>query len=345
MALHKEPYGLVYNDDGSLCVTLRKDDTPFEGVTSFAVEEGTENLVCEALRYQSSTSAYGTCTKGATAGKTYALSGRVKVDADGHWFRIYLYKSGWGWSDYLEWNKTQYETKAKVITLPNDGGTYYMSFFAGPRNSGCTAYIDWLQVEQKPFATSFVDGSRPIGSLWLPVDLTAMDNSVVAFWFKMYYANTKHRLDIADWKDSSNWNYNYSIRYDAFDNGTNAWYIAVKKRANNEAPPVLYTTTTKDLTDGWHFAVFVHDETTGETKAYLDGEKMIDGTFYFYKDKGRNKMNVGMPFGSEWSGEDSGAALISDLYIGKAKDSSGNLIWTDDFVRYVYNLKRPFIIE
>ena len=45
MALHKENYGLIYNDDGSLCVALRKDDVPFEGVTSFAVEEGTTNLV------------------------------------------------------------------------------------------------------------------------------------------------------------------------------------------------------------------------------------------------------------------------------------------------------------
>jgi len=45
MALHKEPYGLIYNDDGSLCVTLRKDDTPFDGVHAFAVEEGTTNIV------------------------------------------------------------------------------------------------------------------------------------------------------------------------------------------------------------------------------------------------------------------------------------------------------------
>ncbi|MCD6381397.1 MAG: hypothetical protein J7L43_00250, partial [Candidatus Aenigmarchaeota archaeon] len=45
MALVKTDYGLVYNDDGSLCTTIREDDIPFEGVKSFAVEEGTENLV------------------------------------------------------------------------------------------------------------------------------------------------------------------------------------------------------------------------------------------------------------------------------------------------------------
>ena len=45
MALHKEPYGLVYNDDGSLCVTLREDVVPFAGVKSFAVEGEATNLV------------------------------------------------------------------------------------------------------------------------------------------------------------------------------------------------------------------------------------------------------------------------------------------------------------
>jgi hypothetical protein len=45
MALNKTDYGLIYNDDGSLCVTIRKDDVPFEGVVSFAVEEGTTNLL------------------------------------------------------------------------------------------------------------------------------------------------------------------------------------------------------------------------------------------------------------------------------------------------------------
>jgi hypothetical protein len=44
MALVKTSYNLIYNDDGSLCVTLREDDVPFAGVKSFAVEKGTTNL-------------------------------------------------------------------------------------------------------------------------------------------------------------------------------------------------------------------------------------------------------------------------------------------------------------
>jgi len=45
MAQVKEPYGLVYNTDGSLCVTYRDDDIPFPGVRSFAVETATTNFL------------------------------------------------------------------------------------------------------------------------------------------------------------------------------------------------------------------------------------------------------------------------------------------------------------
>jgi len=45
MALIKEPYGLVYNTDGSVCTTVRPDQIPFPGVRSFAVETATTNLL------------------------------------------------------------------------------------------------------------------------------------------------------------------------------------------------------------------------------------------------------------------------------------------------------------
>lgn len=45
MAQTKTDYGLIYNDDGSVCTTVRPDQTPFPGVNSFAVETGTTNLL------------------------------------------------------------------------------------------------------------------------------------------------------------------------------------------------------------------------------------------------------------------------------------------------------------
>jgi len=44
VAFVKTDYGLIYSDDGSLCITKRQDDVPFPGTTAWAVEEGTTNL-------------------------------------------------------------------------------------------------------------------------------------------------------------------------------------------------------------------------------------------------------------------------------------------------------------
>jgi hypothetical protein len=63
MALVKTNYGLIYNDDGSLCVTLRKDDVPFEGVVSVAVEEGTTNLATgDTASFQTGVGSWGNGT-------------------------------------------------------------------------------------------------------------------------------------------------------------------------------------------------------------------------------------------------------------------------------------------
>ena len=47
-----------------------------------------------------------------------------------------------------------------------------------------------------------------------------------------------------------------------------------------------------------------------------------------------------------WFGNVSGTGkqngfLISNLYIGKAKED-GNLVWTDEFIQEVYNARKPF---
>jgi len=51
MALHKTDYGLVYDDEGTLCVTKRTDDVPFAGTTAWAVETGTTNLATAVIAH------------------------------------------------------------------------------------------------------------------------------------------------------------------------------------------------------------------------------------------------------------------------------------------------------
>ena len=61
MALIKEPYGLVYNTDGSVCTTVRPDQIPFPGVRSFAVETATTNLLSsDSASFENSTGEWKT---------------------------------------------------------------------------------------------------------------------------------------------------------------------------------------------------------------------------------------------------------------------------------------------
>src|SRR5690554_6047917 len=71
MALRKEPYGLVYNDDGTLCTTYRDDVVPFRGVRSFAVETATTNYFgIDAWEFDADQSTF--YPDGLASGKTWA---------------------------------------------------------------------------------------------------------------------------------------------------------------------------------------------------------------------------------------------------------------------------------
>lgn len=71
MAQHNTDYGLVYSDDGKICVTKRTDIIPFSGVTSYAVETETTNyLAPHAWEFDSEQTLF--YPSGLAAGKTWA---------------------------------------------------------------------------------------------------------------------------------------------------------------------------------------------------------------------------------------------------------------------------------
>ena len=59
MAMQVTEYGLVKNTDGSMCFTIRPDDTPFAGVMSFALEESTMNAFSNVL-FENGTTGWST---------------------------------------------------------------------------------------------------------------------------------------------------------------------------------------------------------------------------------------------------------------------------------------------
>ena len=202
MALIKEPYGLVYNTDGTLCTTYRDDVVPFRGVRSFAVETATTNywnndITDYAYNIQSGSVTFENtvyngrpalkCIVTGTApyiqiafkhtagninpGDTYtasigvaALSSEITglVDSAAYVYFTTSFFDGFDRPNH-DWGKAGNRIYA-TYTRPTDDTT--VSFYACTylREAG-TFYLYDYQLEKKPFASSFVNGSRPNGRL------------------------------------------------------------------------------------------------------------------------------------------------------------------------------------
>ncbi len=223
MALMKEPYGLVYNTDGSLCTTYRDDEVPFRGVRSFAVETATTNywnnditdyaynIISGDVTFENTvyngrpalkcivtgTDPYIQIAFKHTAGNinpgnTYsasigvaALSSEITglVGTAVYCYFTRLNFIGFAKIDH-DWGKAGNRIYA-TYTHPTDEVT--SSFYACVYlKAAGTFYLYDYQLEKKPFASSFVVGSRPKGRLVIPVeDLKfdiANDDWVISYW-------------------------------------------------------------------------------------------------------------------------------------------------------------------
>ncbi|WP_129408091.1 hypothetical protein [Marinitoga lauensis] len=206
MALIKTPYNLIYNDDGSLCVTLRDDDIPFEGVKSFAVEEGTTNYFIYPLTQEyyggslrSARSYYTTngykiiatdqplsgplpgCQVTATNTEKISISGWTDLSL----VRIYIagYDSTGSniWPQFL--TNVAPDTKGYFsITIDLSSAPSSLAYInVGIGSTSTPSYwIEKIQVEKKSFSTSFVDGTRAEGKTILPFGINK--NFVISFW-------------------------------------------------------------------------------------------------------------------------------------------------------------------
>ncbi len=377
----KKPYGLVYNTDGSLCVTYRDDDIPFPGVRSFAVEEATTNywnndITDYAYKINSGDVTFeNTVYNGRPAlkcivtgtdpfiriafkhsagninpGDTYTASIGVAAlnseitgldDTAAHLYFTKSDFSGFARPDH-NWGKAGNRIYA-TYTRPIDGTDgFTTSFYACVffKEAG-TFYLYDYQLEKKPFATSFVDGSRPNGNLRIPVDLASMDDFVLSFWVKMnpYYLQDSNKyFSIGDMKDAQNWNFDIQIRCYSPDLPC----VRILKRENgNLTYSDIYEE--ENLAIDWAMITFVYDD--GIIKLFYNGQKAIENSFIVPNMYGNNELLVGHPTGAFWPGQTGGLGLISNLYTGKYRKPNGEIIWTDDYIREVYEAKIPFPVS
>ena len=107
-----------------------------------------------------------------------------------------------------------------------------------------------------------------------------------------------------------------------------------------------------DYEDAWHNLVFVFDVVTESSteiirnhKVYYDGEFIKSGNYNLYRNTGsygNSFINDHLYF-NETSAMRSN--LVANIFVGKYRKPDGTVIWTDDYIREVYEVKIPFPVS
>ena len=419
MALMKEPSGLVYNTDGTLCTTYRDDDVPFRGVRSLAVEAGTTNLVPSNIASFTSLSGLNSdsiISREIIEGGGYGGRNAIKIVKNSVRTNFQIY------SDILRNNilnniqvgdRISYQIKYKVLdagkggficnfrtwefgdsypkTIVDIGNGWFLQYGTSrqqwtessaitgncgiaelPANS--TILFSDFQVEIKNYSTSFVDGSRPNGIMYIPAeDLDTKDytledgsrvklfnNHVISLWFKVPKVQPNEINSSA-----SIWQVLQQIVGNHYDLLTGShryrqWGIAIFAKTGHlfVSAPFLGFGMNADGTvlasagtfeDVWHNLVFTFNVLTEsstkiirEHKVYYDGEHVKSTTYNLYPNTGtygNSFINDNLYFYEDTYNRSN---LVSNIFIGEYRKPNGAIIWTDDYIREVYESQIPF---
>ena len=373
MAQIKTPYGLVYNTNGSLCATYRDDDIPFPGVRSFAVERETTNLITNYnittwtkhgetdTYYELTDEEYKGCPviKLGKPNEDRSENGRVAreffidfwnlPDGTKYTFSIYVFIIEAGSS----FNHTRYrncinfypnnlgETPIWFEDLPKNQwiqisitGTIMDTLRARPIICFDNSYIKVAcpQFEEAPFATSFVDGNRPKGWLQLVNDMFDKNNLVIAQW-------VKHIVDTTImWSGTEvgSWSADNSLFYATFGLRPSNNQIILRYNGTSNTKVV----SIDDIVKKWVLEIFILDgqmatykiigDNINETLTAITTEdRPFEGRIFIYSHT-KTTHNFG---------------LVANQYVGKYRKPNGDIIWTDDYIREVYEAQIPFPVS
>lgn len=417
MAQHNTDYGLVYNDDGSLCVTKRTDIIPFSGVTSYAVETATTNyLAPHAWEFDSEQTLF--YPEYLASGKTWAdcWDEKQKAYVGGHnltCYRIltrsidlgsiraagtkitlswkhkgYLYFiilshsldnttfTSWNSEDTLEfkgdssfrlWERsglhiringklTEYYGQPEQLldrwydveityTLPSDtryirlNWDFYMAYQANG-GLGVLGYIRQPQLEIKPFASSFVNGSRPTGKLVVPLEKLgfnpATDDWVVHYW---KYPVATRTNDLTGYNLCSIGRYTYTS-----DNSEGYLWWGKQGGSNVFRIRVVYNDSTvafalsPSFDPAWYFRNWHHEvllKHGSEMQYWIDGTLQIQ--FALAKPL-LNNFVVGLTLGGT-SGIYTDNSYIANACYGFYTDQ-----WTPEYIQEIYQQRNGFFV-
>ena len=336
-------------------MTYRDDDIPFAGVRSFAVEVATVNIANQEVlgrrelilipkgiengwkkyglygTWNSGTYPYGIGIIEASfvGGEYYSTSAFFKTNCQEK-FVTYFNSI-----DYVNFPVISYgTTKRKVfsdgsIYLAREGFAYVDSVLQPgnvtlrPKQDGETfnpnqhfLYVKNIQIEKKPFATSYVDGSRPAPVLCVDIPDIEYDNFVFTCWANFRNIPSVVQVIANIFTDEAGGVNRYRLQKD----GADSFHLHL-----NDSILGSEFIAYRRLNKGWHFfLIAVHD---GHTELWIDDTKYT-GTKYVQSSQDK-KIYIGTAFNknSPWNN------TIANIFIGKYKKPDGTVIWTDDYIQ------------
>lgn len=358
----RKDYGLIYSDD--FCATLVDYDTPFDGVKSFAIEKGAENLLPAnvAVNFESAVGSSETtkwrlarvsCTpvspakaiitttdasgtqyfyhkvEGLTPETSYVFSINIKDYNTGKLFWLENSDAG-----ATKTNGTRYHIS---LTSTAEGSVQVYLRLNAPASIGTYFEVWNPQLEAGTIPTQYVEPSftRPAGKFLIPKEKLlekgiTHDNYVVNFWAKFKPTAAEHYTGNNN-NDSVIFQQLNAAGNDGVQLGllSEKFYFAAYSGGSNVTTPNYVSSA------GWHNLHIARE--SAATKLYIDGT--LTNSLTANLNTTLNDFLIGhhstlsRPFNG----------LLSNFFIGKHRKSDGTVIWTDDYIKAVYNARKPFV--
>ena len=181
------------------------------------------------------------------------------------------------------------------------------------------------QIEEKPYATSFVIGSRPNGRTQIVNSRFDKTNFVLAQWKKII-SDGSSITRIGEYTADNSLFYIYFGVYNSYDN----LFLYFNGVISNK--------TIVDIRNEWVFEVLIVDDLRATYK--IMGENIDETLSVTY--------SIAKPYTHKIEylvGPTNSFGLFSNFYVGKYRKPNGDIIWTDDYIREVYEAKIPFPVS
>ena len=203
-----------------------------------------------------------------------------------------------------------------TTTLDTLGSGVYAQLFAGRLNSDTYGTVIWdaIQLEKKPYATSFIDGTRSPEVLTIPGKVMPDNEGTITLWAKKNDVQAARARKILDAESPRiDWQWNVSGGYSVNFGGAN----------------LVIPDPAEDVE--WHFYAITYSGRT--VNLYFDGVKVGTGTatvdLVSFSD---------LTLGSRFNGTNQADALIDDLRISSRSR-------TDQEILAAYQSGQPLPVD